>query len=388
VEQSSKQRTRQTSVKQANSRDFSQEEYFDPEYDDVWPTRMPSSARRYYSSDVSSNAGYGEDDIEFVALSEYPSTRPGRKSSSVPARSTATQTTSGSVTQTRRTATQAHMPVTQTRRTATQAAIPTVQGRRTGVSGAVSTTTQQSRRTGTQSEIPAVQSRRTGTQSEIPAIQSRRTGTQSEIPAIQSRRTGTQGQIPVAQSRRTGTQGSIATVQTNRRPLIDTEDVVTRDGEKIKGRDQEDGPRFHWLFYVGMAMLVMTLMWGGLSALNSWWQVKHDDMLYGRPRTYQVDQVVGHDDSPSKPSHFIALNLNRHIEIIEFPGGDPSKAKIYIGPVLEGPGQDLAPVTLAFKDVNGDGKLDMIVMVQDSRFVFINTGSSFRPLQPGEVIHL
>jgi hypothetical protein len=170
--------------------------------------------------------------------------------------------------------------------------------------------------------------------------------------------------------------------------LIDTEDVVSRGGEKIKGGEQEDGLRFHWLFYVGVAMLVMTLMWGGLSALNSWWQVKHDDMLYGRPRTYQVDQVVGHDDSPSKPSHFIALNLNRHIEIIEFPGGDPSKARIYLGPVLEGPGQDLAPVTLAFKDANGDGKIDMIVMVQDSRFVFINTGSSFRSLQPGEVVHL
>jgi hypothetical protein len=176
-------------------------------------------------------------------------------------------------------------------------------------------------------------------------------------------------------------------VQTNRRPLIDTEDVVTRDGEKINGRDQS-GPRFHWLFYVGMAMLVMTLMWGGLSALNSWWQVKQDDLHYGRPRTYQVDQAVGHNDSPTKPSHFIALNLNRHIEIIEFPGGDPTKAKIYIGPVLMGPGQDLAPVTLAFKDVNGDGKPDMIVMVQDSRFVFINDGSSFRPLRPGEVIHL
>jgi hypothetical protein len=375
VERRSTQRTRQASVKQpqTNSRDYSQEEYFDPEYDDVWPTRMPSSARRYYSSDVSSNAGYGEADAESVALSEYPSTRPGRRSS-VPARSTASQMTSPAATQTRRTATQAHMPETQTRRTATQTGIPTVQNRRTGTSGAISTTTSQIRRTGTQSDLPAVQSRRTGTQSELSAVQSRRTGTQTNIPAMQSRRTGT--------------QGSISALQANRRPLIDTEEVVTRNGEKIKGRDQEDGARFHWLFYVGVAMLVMTLMWGGLSALNSWWQVKHDDLLYGRPRTYQVDQVVGHDDSPSRPTHFIALNLNRHIEIIEFPGGDPSKAKIYLGPVLEGPGQDLAPVTLAFKDVNGDGKLDMIVMVQDSRFVFINTGSSFRPLQPGEVIHL
>jgi hypothetical protein len=345
VEQRSTQRTRQATVKQpqANSRDYFDQDYFDQEYDDVWPTRMPSSARRYYSADVSSSTSYGEGDIDAVALSEYPSTRPGRKSS-VPARSTATQT-GLPATQTRRTGTQAHTPATQPRRTATQTSIPTVQGRRTGVSGAVSTT-QQTRRTGTQGNIPAVQTRRTGTQTGLPAV------------------------------------------QTNRRPLIDTEDVVTtRDGEKINGSDQ-DRPRFHWLFYVGVVMLVMTLMWCGLSAVNSWWQVKYNDILYGRPRTYQVDQVVGHDDSSARPSHFIALNLNRHIEIIEFPGGDPSKAKIYIGPVLDGPGQDLAPVTLEFKDVNGDGKPDMIVKVQDSRFVFVNTGNSFRPIQPGEVVHL
>src|SRR6266851_4456355 len=110
VEQRSTQRTRQASVKQpqANSQD-----YFDQEYDDVWPTRMPSSARRYYSGEVSSGASYEGADVEDVALSEYPSTRPGRKSS-VPARSTATQT-SLPLTQARRTATQAHMPVTQTR---------------------------------------------------------------------------------------------------------------------------------------------------------------------------------------------------------------------------------------------------------------------------------
>ena len=55
------------------------------------------------------------------------------------------------------------------------------------------------------------------------------------------------------------------------------------------------------------------------------------------------DAVVGHNDSPANPSHFIALNLNRHIVIIELPGADPSKAKIYTGPILLGDGQDLTP---------------------------------------------
>ena len=89
-------------------------------------------------------------------------------------------------------------------------------------------------------------------------------------------------------------------------------------------------------------MLIMVLGWVVLSMFANWWQVTQDDWHYGRPRTYQVDAVVGQNDSSSNPSHFIALNLNSHIEIIEFPGGDASKAKVFIGPTLIGPGQDLS----------------------------------------------
>lgn len=148
------------------------------------------------------------------------------------------------------------------------------------------------------------------------------------------------------------------------------------------------GPRFHWLVFVGMAMFVMLLGWVLLTMVANWWQITQDDLHYGRPRTYQTDQMVGHNDSSSNPSHFIALNLNRRVEIIEFPGGDASKAKIYIGPTLVGPGQDLAPVTLSFRDVTGDGKVDMIVNVEGSHFVFINDGSQFRPAQPSDKVQL
>jgi hypothetical protein len=144
--------------------------------------------------------------------------------------------------------------------------------------------------------------------------------------------------------------------------------------------------QFHWLLYAGVALCVMLVGWIILSVVSSWWQVTMDDWHYGRPRTYQTDQVVGHNDTAANPSHFIALNLNRHVEIIEFPGGDASKAKIYIGPVLTGPGQDLAPVTLTFKDVTGDHKLDMIVNVQGSHFVFVNDDGQFRAPKAGEVI--
>jgi hypothetical protein len=142
------------------------------------------------------------------------------------------------------------------------------------------------------------------------------------------------------------------------------------------------------LITVIVGMLVMAVLFLALSAFGSWWRIHQDDVTYGRPRTFQTDAVVGHSDSASNPSHFIFLNLNRHVEIVELPGGDSTHARIYNGPTLFGDGQDLTPVTAEFRDVNGDGKPDMIVHIQDQRLVFINDGTQFRPLQQGEHVNL
>ena len=122
--------------------------------------------------------------------------------------------------------------------------------------------------------------------------------------------------------------------------------------------------------------------------LLGWGQTTWDDIHYGRPRTFQTDAVVGHNDSAEHPSHFLAINLNRLVEIIEFPGGDATKARIYLGPSLVGSGEDLTPVTLIFRDVNGDGKPDMLVDIQGSEVVFLNDGGHFRPPKPGDHVHL
>lgn len=176
-------------------------------------------------------------------------------------------------------------------------------------------------------------------------------------------------------------------MQARQRREAETEDIVTRRLTPAMDRHGRGRPT-HWLVYVGVGVVIMTLGWIVLSMVTNWWQVTQDDWHYGRPRTAQYDVAVGHNDSEANPSHFVALNLRRRIEIIECPGGDCSKAKIYVGPVLIGQGQDLAPVMLSFKDVNDDGKADMIVSVQDSRLVFINENGAFRPQRAGENIQL
>jgi hypothetical protein len=135
-------------------------------------------------------------------------------------------------------------------------------------------------------------------------------------------------------------------------------------------------------------MVIMLALFVGGNAVSTWWTIHQDDSTYGRPRTFQIDQVVGHNDSAENPSHFEAINLNRHIIVIELPGGDSSKARIYNITTLFGNGQELTPVTISFKDVNNDGLLDMEIHIQKQTIVFINENGQFRPLKPTEHVHL
>ncbi len=156
-------------------------------------------------------------------------------------------------------------------------------------------------------------------------------------------------------------------------------------------REKEASRRIHWLLFIGVGMLVMLALWVLTSWLISWGTQRLDDIRYGNPRTYQTDAVVGHGgDSPQHPSHFIAINLHGHIIVVELMAGDPAKAITYGGPYLYGTNSnvDQIPPILEFKDVNGDGKPDMIIHLGDQNIVFINTGTKFRPSDANDKIHL
>jgi hypothetical protein len=186
-------------------------------------------------------------------------------------------------------------------------------------------------------------------------------------------------------------RGHSSAIRYNQPIARDTlDDVMSPKGTLIQRRRSSMKPNTGKglpLMAILLGMLVMALLALGLSAFASWWRVHQDDMQYGRPRTFQMDAVVGHEDSPANPTHFIFLNLNRHVEIIELPGGDAAHAHIYQGPVLFGDGQDLTPVTGEIRDVNGDGKPDLIVHIQDQQLVLINDGTQFRPQQPGDNVN-
>jgi len=122
---------------------------------------------------------------------------------------------------------------------------------------------------------------------------------------------------------------------------------------------------------LGLAFIMMHLLIGR-------GQTWIDDLRYGRPRTVQVSAYVGHNEQAGQPSHFVAMNLNRRVIVIELPGGDSAKAQTLQGPYLFGANEDLTPVMLRVKDLNNDKKGDLVIAVKNEEIIYINTGDTFR----------
>jgi hypothetical protein len=142
--------------------------------------------------------------------------------------------------------------------------------------------------------------------------------------------------------------------------------------------------RMHPLFFIGVGLLATTLLWIGMTQAVAWGTEQYNTLVYGYPRTFQVDAVVGHGDSAQRPSHFIALNLHGFVTIMEFPGGDLSRARELFAASAPGPDADHAVVTLRFIDFNHNGKPDMLVDIGGIQSVLVNTGSTFRAPTPAE----
>lgn len=130
---------------------------------------------------------------------------------------------------------------------------------------------------------------------------------------------------------------------------------------------------------VGMLVALLAVLLG--QTLLAWCATTWDDLHYGRPRTFQSDAFVGHEPAQT-PSHFIVLNLHGRIEIIELPGGDPTKTKIYLGPQIAGPGADLVPVTMQFVPSQLAHYPDMLVQFQDTQIRFRNITGEFQVAAP------
>ena len=165
--------------------------------------------------------------------------------------------------------------------------------------------------------------------------------------------------------------------------------VTSRDLHKQPARGPVATPHVKWpqvqvdrqYLRVGLLVLLGVIILNLVITRGQTWA---DDLRYGRPRTMQLSDYVGHNERPGQPTHFIAMNLNRRVVVIELPGGDSTKAQTLQGPYLFGANEDLTPVTLRVQDMNNDSKGDLVIAVKNEEIIYVNTGDSFRLINDDE----
>lgn len=141
--------------------------------------------------------------------------------------------------------------------------------------------------------------------------------------------------------------------------------------------------QFHPLFWLGLGVVFCLVLWVGIAQVVTWGTNKINDWRYGYPRVFQMDVVLGHQDSVAHPTHLLVMNLHGEIILEEFPGGDVSKARSYVMTSLVGNGDDLLPVTLRLLQRPGH-QPDLVVEVGETFSLLVNNQGSFRAPTPDE----
>lgn len=144
----------------------------------------------------------------------------------------------------------------------------------------------------------------------------------------------------------------------------------------------------HSLAYIVTGLLALLAVYAIMGGVMAWGTSRINDLRYGATRTFHLEAVVGHGDGSGTPTHFVAMNLNRQVVIIEIPGGDASKTRTFTGPYLFGADEDKTPVLLRLDDLNRDGSQDLIVSVKNEEIVYLNRGDAFQPISPEERMKL
>jgi hypothetical protein len=84
----------------------------------------------------------------------------------------------------------------------------------------------------------------------------------------------------------------------------------------------------------------------------------------------------------------MAINLNRQVFVIVLPGGNPTNTRTLAGPYLVGAEEDLTPVQLFVRDMDGDGQNDLLLDVRREQIVYLNRDGAFRLPTPEEEAQL
>jgi hypothetical protein len=152
-----------------------------------------------------------------------------------------------------------------------------------------------------------------------------------------------------------------------------------RSVQRTRAHTTSFARRLQALAYGVTLLLAALAVYAVVSLLLGKVDIAIDDLRYGRPRTIHMDAFVGHGEDAGHPTHLMAMNLNRQVVVVELPGGDAANARTISGPYLFGANEDLTPVLLSLRDMDGDGQLDLLLDVRREQIVYLNKDGAFRP---------
>jgi hypothetical protein len=118
--------------------------------------------------------------------------------------------------------------------------------------------------------------------------------------------------------------------------------------------------RWTLVTWLCIGIIVMVGGWWLFSTVANWWTNWQNDLHYGNPRTYQTDQFVGQGDSPTMPDHFLAVNLNGRVVVVQLNLQHPNLDHTY-GITTTDP---KTPVSITFRP--SGNTLAMYVLIETS----------------------
>jgi hypothetical protein len=130
-----------------------------------------------------------------------------------------------------------------------------------------------------------------------------------------------------------------------------------------------------------LALLAAVVLIGHALSVGQQWL---NDIRYGMPRTVQVSGYVGHGDAHTMPTHFIAINLDGQVSVLEIPGGDIDQLTVLPGPYVVGADGPRVVPQLDLGDLDGDGHSDLLITLRGETVVYLNKDGGFRLMTPAE----
>lgn len=125
---------------------------------------------------------------------------------------------------------------------------------------------------------------------------------------------------------------------------------------------------------VSLIIIVMVGGWWLLTTVSTWWTNWQDDLHYGNPRTFQVDQFVGQGDSLTFPDHFMAVNINGHVVVVQLNLQHPELDHTY-GITTTDP---KTPVSLSFRQSGSTLAMYVIIRTTNPYTVeLVSDGTKF-----------